>query len=222
MSSELSVKEFSYNSHFLFSHNSYAHCASFPFCRIQFKRPNAPDHADRSPSTTVVFISDSLYLKEEGDLQTEERGGMIMGLYIGVGVGVTWYWCKWVAWWHDDVSSSLDGRSSLHDLDHLYGYSIPFLIRQFGRFPSNVYKGILDCVGRVLNNLYEPTFTGGRWRQTVHGVDAHIKSFIYLELEMNLSCGCLLCCYIFRLFRFFPICIHLSTLCYFNSGEVYY
>ena len=38
---------------------------------------------------------------------------------------------------------------------------------------------------------------------------------------MNLFCGCLLCCYIFRLFRFSPICSHMSTLCHFNSGEVY-
>ena len=38
---------------------------------------------------------------------------------------------------------------------------------------------------------------------------------------MNPSCGCLLCCYIFRLFLFSPILSHLYTLCHFNSGEVY-
>ena len=57
-------------------------------------------------------------------------------------------------------------------------------------------------------------------RQTVHGVDAHIKSSRSLELEMNLSRGCLLCCDLFRLLRFSSIFIHLSTLCHFNSSEV--
>ena len=41
----------------------------------------------RSLSTTIVCISDSLQLKEEGDLHREERGGMMMGLYIGGGGG---------------------------------------------------------------------------------------------------------------------------------------
>ena len=37
---------------------------------------------------------------------------------------------------------------------------------------------------------------------------------------MNLSCGCLLFCYLFRLFHFSPIRSHLSTLCQFNNGGV--
>ena len=126
-----------------------------------------------------------------------------------------------MAWWHDDVGSSLDVRSSLHDLYNLSSYCIPSLIRQFGQFSSNVYKGILDGVGWLLNKLYEPIFVGSRLRQTVHGFYAHIKSFISLELDMNLSCGCLLYSYLFRLFNFFPILSHLSTLCHFNSGELY-
>ena len=37
---------------------------------------------------------------------------------------------------------------------------------------------------------------------------------------MNLYFGCLLCCYLFCLFLFYPIFIHLYTLCHFGSGEV--
>ena len=87
MSSELSVKEFSFISYLLFSLNSCHHFASDPFRRFQFKWPNAPDAPDCSPSTTIVFISDSLQLKEEGDLHREDRGGMMMGLYIWGGGG---------------------------------------------------------------------------------------------------------------------------------------
>ena len=117
-----------------------------------------------------------------------------------------------MAWLHDDVSSSLDGRSSLHDSDHLSGYCIPYLIRQFGQISSNLYKVIFDGVGLLLNKLYEPIFIGGRRRHNVHGVDAHIKSFIYLELEMNLYCGCIILCDIIRLINFSPMHIHLYTL----------
>ena len=88
MSSELSVKEFSFIYYLLFSHNSCDHFASTPFRRFQFKRPNAPDSPDGSPSTNIVCISASLQLKEEGDLHREERGGMMMGLYIGGRGGV--------------------------------------------------------------------------------------------------------------------------------------
>ena len=45
-----------------------------PFRQFQFNRPNAPDAPDRSPSTTIVCISASLQLKEEGCLHREERG----------------------------------------------------------------------------------------------------------------------------------------------------
>ena len=57
-----------------------------------------------------------------------------------------------MAWLIDDGSSSLDvrysldGRSSLHDLDHISGYYIPYLIRQSGQISPNMYKGILDYV----------------------------------------------------------------------------
>ena len=88
MSSEQSVKEFSFISYFLFSHNSCDRCASNPFLRLMFKWPNAPDPPDRSSSTTIVCIPASLQLKEESDLPREERGGMLMGLSIG-GRGVT-------------------------------------------------------------------------------------------------------------------------------------
>ena len=37
---------------------------------------------------------------------------------------------------------------------------------------------------------------------------------------MNLYCGCLLYCYLFCLFLFYPILIRLSILCHFNSGEL--
>ena len=53
-----------------------------PFLRLQFKRPNAPNAPDRSPRTTIFCISTSLQLKVEGYLHMEERGGMLMGLYI--------------------------------------------------------------------------------------------------------------------------------------------
>ena len=87
MSSELSVKEFSFISYLLFSYNSCDHFDSAPFRRFQFKRMNAPEAPDRSPSTTIVFISAILQLKEEGDLPREERGGMMIGLYIWEGGG---------------------------------------------------------------------------------------------------------------------------------------
>ena len=76
-------QRFSFISYLLFSHNFCDHFASAPFRRFQFKWPNAPDAPDRSPITTIVCISDSLQLKEEGDLHREDRGGMMMGLYIG-------------------------------------------------------------------------------------------------------------------------------------------
>ena len=56
---------------------------SSPFRRLQFKRPNAPDAPDRSPSTTIVCISASIQIKEEGDLHMEDRGGMMMSFSIG-------------------------------------------------------------------------------------------------------------------------------------------
>ena len=87
MSSELSVKEFVFIYYFLFFYNYCDHCASATFRRLQLKRPNAPDNPDHSPSTTIVCISASLQLKEEGDLHKEERGGMMMGLYIWGGWG---------------------------------------------------------------------------------------------------------------------------------------
>ena len=90
--------------HFLFSHNSCNHCASSPFYRLKFKRTNAPNDPNCSQITTIVWISDSLHLKEGGDIHREERGGMIIGLFIW-GRGVTWLWWRGVTWWHDDVSS---------------------------------------------------------------------------------------------------------------------
>ena len=83
MSSKLSVKEFSCISYFLFSNNYCDHCASSTFCRLHLKQPNAPDYPNCSPKTTIVCISASLQLREEGDLHREERGGVMMGLYIG-------------------------------------------------------------------------------------------------------------------------------------------
>ena len=50
------------------------------------RTPNAPD---RSPSTNIVCFSASLQSKEEGDLHREDRGGMMMGLYIVGRGGVT-------------------------------------------------------------------------------------------------------------------------------------
>ena len=83
MSSKLRVKEFSFISYLLFSHNPCDHFAFAPFRQFQFKRSNAPSAPDHSPSTTIVCITDSLHLKEEGDIYREDRGGMMMGLYIG-------------------------------------------------------------------------------------------------------------------------------------------
>ena len=50
--------------------------------RMPLTPPVAP------PSTTIVYISASLQLKEEGDLQREEKDGILMGLSVG-GRGVT-------------------------------------------------------------------------------------------------------------------------------------
>ena len=148
---------------------------------------------------------------------------MMMGFSIWRRGVKWWWWWRWrgVACWHDDVRSSLDGRSSLHDSDNLSGYCFPSLIMQSGQFYSNVYKWILDGVRWLLNKLDGTFFIGGRQRKNVNGFDAPIKSFRYLELDMNLSCGCLLFCYLFRLFHLSTICSHLSTLCHFNRGEVY-
>ena len=49
----------------------------------------------------------------------------------------------------------------LHDSDHLYGYCIPSLISQLCHFPTNVYKGILDGVGLLLNKLDQIFFIVG-------------------------------------------------------------
>ena len=48
--------------------------------RLFIELMHAPDH---SPSTTIICISASLNLKEEGDIHREDRGGMMMGVYIG-------------------------------------------------------------------------------------------------------------------------------------------
>ena len=48
-----------------------------------------PDAPDCSPRNTIVFVSDILQLNEEGDIHREERGGVMMGLYIWGRVGVT-------------------------------------------------------------------------------------------------------------------------------------
>ena len=58
------------------------------FGQLMFQRPNAPDNTNHSPSTTIVFISAILRLKQEGYLHREDRGGMMMGLSIE-GRGVT-------------------------------------------------------------------------------------------------------------------------------------
>ena len=132
-----------------------------------------------------------------------------------------WWWWRGVAWWHDDGRYLFDGSSSLQDLDHLSGYCTPSMIRQIGQFPSDLHKGILDGIGWLFNKLDKHLFIGGRRIKIFHGVHATIKSFRPLELEMNISCGCLLSYLIFRLFLFSPIISHLSKLFHFNSGEVY-
>ena len=106
MSSELSVKEFYFIYYLLFSHNSCDHFASAPFLRYQFKRPNAPDAPDRSPSTSIVCISASLHLMEEGDLHRDNRGGMMMGLYIG-GRGGGWHDDDGEGWHGDTMTLAL-------------------------------------------------------------------------------------------------------------------
>ena len=55
-----------------------------PFRQLHFKLPNAPDNPDRPPSTTIVFVSDSLQLNEEGDIHRGERGGMMMMEMVGM------------------------------------------------------------------------------------------------------------------------------------------
>ena len=107
MSSELGVKEFSCISYFLFSHNSCDHCASALFHWLQFKRPNPPDDPNCSPSTTIVCISDSLQLKEEGDLHREDNGSMMMGLYIE--------WWGRGGGWHDDDGEGCNGDMMMLD-----------------------------------------------------------------------------------------------------------
>ena len=49
-----------------------------------------------------------------------------------------------------------------------------------------------------------------------------MKSFRSLLFKMQFLGGCLLCCFLFCLFFFYPILTHQSALCYFSSGEVYY
>ena len=104
MSSKLSVKEFSCISYFLFFNSSCDHCTSAHFRRLQFKRPNAPDDLNHSPSTNIVCISASLQLKEEGDIHREESVGMMMGLYIGGGR------------WHDDYGEGWHGYMMMLDI----------------------------------------------------------------------------------------------------------
>ena len=95
---------------------------------------------------------------------------------------MVWLWWLlwiWVAWWHDD------GSSSLHYSDHISGYCILSLIRQFGQLSSNAYKVILDGVGWLLNKLYWPFFIGGIRVHTICGVYAPIKRFRSLDLDMT-------------------------------------
>ena len=137
--------------------------------------------------------------------------------------GLTWWWWwLWmgVAWWHDDGSSSLHSRFTFHYSDHISGYCIPYLVRQFGQFSSNVYKDIIDDVGLFLNKFNEPFFVSVRWIQTAHGVDLPVKSFRLLDLDMNISCGFILCCFPFCLLFFSLILGHLSTLCHLRNNEV--
>ena len=78
-------------------------------------------------STTIIFISTSLQLKDEGDIHREGRVGMMMGLSIGR-IGVTWWfiimmnrgdmmirmmmdmggmviwWCYLFTWWYLFIS----------------------------------------------------------------------------------------------------------------------
>ena len=155
------------------------------------------------PPSLLLFAFQLVYSLRRRVIYTGRRGvGWCLGFPNGVGVGLKWWLWRGVAWWHDDVSSSLGGRSSLQDSDYLSGYCIPLRIRQFGQFPSKVYKGILDGVGWLSKKFYQPIFICGRQRQNVNWVDANIKSFIHLHLEKNLSCGCLICCDLFlpRLF----------------------
>ena len=46
------------------------------------------------------------------------------------------------------------------------------------------------------------------------------SSPLYLEFEINLSCGCLLWYYLLSLLILYPIITHLSKLWHFSSGEV--
>ena len=77
-------------------------------------------------------------------------------------------------------------------------------------FPPMCTKCILAGVGWLLNKLDGTLFIGGRKRQTVRGVDAPIKIFILLELEINFSCGCIIWCFLSNLFLlstiFIPEC----------------
>ena len=71
----------------LIYHHSCDRCASAPFHRLLFKRPNAPDAPNPSPSTTIVFITDSLQRKEEVDIHRQYRGGIMVVLSIEGGGG---------------------------------------------------------------------------------------------------------------------------------------
>ena len=91
MSIKLSVKEFSCIYYFLFSHNSCNHCASSPFQRLQFKRPNAPT-LPIAPPAPLLFAFQLVYSSRRRVIYTCRKG-------------VRWGWgCKYGGGgWHDDV-----------------------------------------------------------------------------------------------------------------------
>ena len=75
------MKELSLFSYFLFF--IVPAIAALPPPSFVFFPADAPDAPNRSPRATIVFLSDYLKLKEEGDIHREERGRMIIGLSIG-------------------------------------------------------------------------------------------------------------------------------------------
>ena len=132
--------------------------------------------------------------------------------------GVTWCQRRGVTWWWWCWYLLIFFQQ---EMNHLSGYCFPSMIRKFANLTSNMRKGILDGFWIEVNEVDENWFFGGRQQKTVHGVLEFVKSFRFLLLKMQLSGGCLLCCFLFCLLLFSPILVYHSVLRYFSSGKIY-
>ena len=102
----------------------------------------------------------------------------------------------------------------------IYGYFPSSLIRNSAKLTSNLWKGALDDCWREVNEVDDYPLFSGRQRYTVRGVLAFMNIYRSFFFKMQLSGGCLLCCFLCCPLLLSPILRQQSILRYFSSGEV--